>query len=224
MITRTHIDKGVATLATLWGVQPNNVAERLAISLDFSHLTPAKISYRATRALRSHNHKHHLKKHRAKKVKPLNPQTAELLSNPKFFNSLRSKLLKYAKSKIKYTPDAEDLVSDTLLTACTYPASSQQHLTAIALNTLKKALSSYFYKHYNSPTSITPHEDFYILEETLPTSPEPHDPEPQTSEPTSNVLEAFKRIAAELIHQLGIQHAASSLGICQHTLSTTLAL
>jgi DNA-directed RNA polymerase specialized sigma24 family protein len=224
MITRTHLDKGVATLATLWGVQPNNVAERLAITIDFSHLTPAEIGYRAARALRSQNHKHHLKKHRTKKIKPLNPQTLQLLSDPKFFNSLRSKLLKYAKSKIKHTPDAEDLVSDTLLTACTYQASSQQHLTAIALNTLKKALTSYFHKQYNSPTSTSPHEDFYILEETLSHNHEPYDPEPQPLTPTSNLLEAFKRIAAELIHQLGIQHAASTLGIRSYTLASTLNL
>ncbi len=223
MITRTHLDKGVATLATLWGVQPNDVAERLAISLDFSHLTPAELGRRATRALRSQNHKHTIKKHRAKKVKPLNPKTTELLSNPKFFKSLRSKLLKYAKSKIAYTPDAEDLVSDTLLTACTYEASSPEHLTAIALNTLKKALKSYFHKHYNSPTSIRPHEDFYTLEETLPYSQDPN-PQPQPLEPTSNLLQAFTRIAAELIHQLGFQHAASSIGIRSYTLKNTLGL
>jgi DNA-directed RNA polymerase specialized sigma24 family protein len=224
MITRTHLDKGVATLATLWGVQPNEVAERLAIALDFSHLTPAEIGYRAARALRSQNHKHTIKKHRAKKIKPLNPQTMQLLSDPKFFKALRSKLLKYAKSKIKYTPDAEDLVSDTLLTACTYKASSQNHLTAIALNTLKKALTSYFHKLYNSPTSIQPHEDFYTLEETLPQNPETHDHEHQTLTPTSNLIDAFKRIAAELIHQLGIQHAASTLGIRSYTLTSTLGL
>jgi DNA-directed RNA polymerase specialized sigma24 family protein len=223
MITRTHIEKGVATLATLWGVQPTEVADRLAIQIDFSHLTPAEIGRRATRALRSQNHKHHLKQHRAKKIKPLNPQTMQLLSDPKFFKSLRSKLLKYAKSKIAYTPDAEDLVSETLLTACTYQASSPQHLTAIALNTLKKSLSSYFHKLYNSPTSVQPHEDFYILEDTLTPHSDP-DPETQHLEPTSNTLQAFKRIAAELIHQLGLQHAASSLGIRSSTLSSTLSL
>jgi hypothetical protein len=223
MITRTHLDKGVATLATLWGVQPNDVANRLAIILDFSHLTPAEIGKRATRALRSQNHRHTIKKHRAKKIKPLNPKTTELLSHPNFFKSLRSKLLKYAKSKIPYTPDAEDLVSDTLLTACTYEATSPQHLTAIALNTLKIALKSYFYKLYNSPTSIQPHEDFYTLEETL-SYPHDHDPQPQNLEPTSDLLQAFKRIAAELIHQLGLKHAASSLNIRPHTLQSTLSL
>jgi DNA-directed RNA polymerase specialized sigma24 family protein len=216
-----NLDKGVATLATLWGVQPTDVAERLAITLDFSHLTPAQIGYRATRALRSQNHKYHTKKHRAKKVKSPNPQTMQLLANPKFFNSLHSKLLKYAKSKIKYTPDAEDLVSETILTASTYPASSPEHLTAIALNTLKKALSSYFHKLYNSPISITPHEDFYILEETFNLY-ENTSPETQPIKPTSNLLEAFKRVAAELVHQLGLQHAASTIGIRSYTLANAL--
>ena len=223
MITRTHLEKGVAALATLWGVQPSNVAERLTITIDFSHLTPAEIGRRATRALRSQNHRHTIKKHRAKKIKPLNPQTMQLLSDPKFFKSLRSKLLKYAKSKIAYIPDAEDLVSDTLLTACTYPATSPDHLTAIALNTLKKALTSYFHKKYNSPTSTQPHEDFYILEETLSLH-EDHTHKTLPLSPTSDLLEAFKRVAAELIHQLGLNHAASTLGVRSYTLANALSL
>lgn len=220
MITRTHIDKGVATLATLWGVQPTQVAERLAIQLDFSHLSPAQIGYRATRALHSRNRTHKIKKHRTKKSKPINPNTANLLSNPKFFKSLRSKLLKYAKSKISYTPDAEDLVSDTILIACTYEASSQDHLTAIALNTLKKALTSYFHRLYNSPITIQPYEDFYTLD-SLQIPDNPDNPE-NTLPPTSNLITALQRSAAELIHLLGIKHAASTLGLRSKTLANLL--
>lgn len=40
MVSRAHLDNGVAALATLWGIQPNDVAERLAIKLDFSHVEP----------------------------------------------------------------------------------------------------------------------------------------------------------------------------------------
>jgi DNA-directed RNA polymerase specialized sigma24 family protein len=224
MVTRTHLDKGVAILATLWGVQPSDVANRLAIQLDFSNLSPTEIGKRAARALRSQNHKHHLKKHRARKIKPLNPQTMHLLSDPAFFKSLRSKLLKYAKSKISYTPDAEDLVSDTILTTCTYHASSYDHLTAIALNTLKKAITSYFHKQYNSTTPIQPHEDFFYLEESLNLCEETSDHEPTHLQPTSDTLQAFTRIAAELIHQLGLKHAASSLNLRTHTLSNILSL
>ena len=44
MVSRAHLDNGVAALATLWGIQPNDVAERLAIKLDFSHVEPKPLA------------------------------------------------------------------------------------------------------------------------------------------------------------------------------------
>jgi len=237
MVSRAHLDNGVAALATLWGIQPNDVAERLAIKLDFSHVEPKPLGERARRALRHENTKYTTKQlpSASRALAPIVDTTAQMIDNPKTFKKLRSMLVKAAYAKTKDHMAAEDLVQETILSVCTYEVNDEEHLFRVANQVLRRVITAYWRKHYNSPATVTPHEDFYIMEEALGT----HDDEAgidmtlemagyalskEEEDPlvTSDITEAFTRVATELSKQLGPKHAAVACGMREKTLSRIL--
>ena len=103
MVSRAHLDNGVASLATLWGIQPNDVAERLAIKLDFSHVEPKPLGERARRALRHENTKYTSKQlpSASRALAPIVATTAQMIDNPKTFQKLRSMLIKIGRASCR---------------------------------------------------------------------------------------------------------------------------
>jgi DNA-directed RNA polymerase specialized sigma24 family protein len=224
MVTRTNLDNGVATLATLWGVQPNNVADRLAINLDFSHLQPKPLSETALRAKRHENTKYAQKRkpYAWRPFAPVVDATVKMIDNPNTFQKLRSLLMKTATAKIQDRIQAEDLVQETILGLCIYEVKDEDHLFRLGHQVLRRVLAAYWRKHYNSPVTVTPHEDFYIMEEIFGTSDEEENPEATAIPQTSDIAEAFLRVAAELSKQLGKKQAAVACGFREKTFSRYL--
>ena len=134
MVSRTHLDNGVAALATLWGIQPNDVAERLAIKLDFSHVEPKPLGERARRALRHENTKYTTKQLRSacRALAPIVDSTAQMIDNPKTFRKLRSMLVKAAYAETQDRMAAEDLAQEAILCLCTYEVNDEEHLFRVA--------------------------------------------------------------------------------------------
>jgi hypothetical protein len=167
MVTRARLDNGVATLATLWGVQPNDVARRLALDLDFSHLEPKPLGERARRALRHENAKYKFKRqpYASRTFAPVVENTTKMIEQPKTFQKLRSMLIKAAYAKTKDRMTAEDLAQEAILAVCTYEVQDEEHLFRVAQQVLRRVITAYWRKEYNSPATVTPHEDFYIMEE-----------------------------------------------------------
>jgi len=240
MVTRANLDNGVATLATLWGVQPNDVAARLAINLDFSHLEPKPIGERALRSLRHENTKYTCKRqpYAWRTFAPVVQTTAKMIDNPKTFQKLRSMLLKAAYAKVQDYMDAEDLVQETILALCIYEVNDEEHLFRLGPKVLRRIIAAYWRKKYNSPAVVTPHEDLYIMEETLGTYDDDEGGSDMTIEMagyavskeeddplvTSAIAEAFLRVATELAKQLGQKHAAVACGMREKTFSRLLPL
>ena len=225
MVTRANLEKGVATLATLWGVQPYEVAERLAIALDFRHLGPAPLGETARRARRHENTRYSAKRrpYANRTFASVIPATAQMIDDPKTFRALRSMLMKAVRSKVQDPMQAEDLVQDTLLALCLYEVKDEQHLFRLGRQVLRRVIAAYWRKEYNSPSVVTPHEDFYIMEEALGLSEEAADEGacvPITADPD----EAFMRVAAELMKQLGKKQAAVACGMREKTFSRLLPL
>jgi DNA-directed RNA polymerase specialized sigma24 family protein len=238
MVTRANLDNGVATLATLWEVLPNEVAKRLAINLDFSHISPKPLSERAKRARRHQNTKYTQKQLRqaSRALAPIVESTAQMIDNPQTFRKLRSMLMKAAYAKTQDRIQAEDLVQETILRVCTYEVKDEQHLFRLARQVLRRVITAYWRKEYNTPTTVTPHEDFYIMEEALGIYDDDEAENDITIEMagyavskeedslvTSDIAEAFRRVATELAKQLGQKHAALACGMREKTLSRILA-
>jgi len=239
MVSRAHLDNGVATLATLWGVQPNDVADRLAIRLDFSHVEPKPLGERARRALRHENTKYTTKQlpSASRALAPIVDNTAQMIDNPKTFRKLRSMLVKTAYAETKDRMAADDLAQETILHLCTYEIENEEHLFRVARQVLRRVLASYWRKQYESPATVTPHEDFYIMEETVGTYDDDEGGSDMTIEmagyavskekddplATSDIAEAFFRVATELAKQLGQKHAAVACGMREKTLARILA-
>jgi DNA-directed RNA polymerase specialized sigma24 family protein len=228
MVTRAHLDNGVAILATIWGVQPNDMAARLAINLDFSHLDPKPLGERARRAQRHENTKYASKRqpNARRAFAPTVEATVKMIDNPKNFQKLRSMLMKTARSQTKDPMLAEDLVQETILSLCIYEVNDEEHLFRLARQILRRVITAYWRKEYNSPTTVTPHEDFYIMEDVYGISEEENEEEePDTASEslTSDIAEAFVRVAAELSKQLGKKHAAVACGMREKTLSRILS-
>jgi DNA-directed RNA polymerase specialized sigma24 family protein len=226
MVTRANLDNGVATLATLWGVQPNEVAARLAINLDFSHIEPKPIGERALRSLRHENTKYTCKRqpYAWRAFAPVVQTTAQMIDNPKTFQKLRSMLMKAAYAKTQDRMDAEDLVQETILALCIYEVNDEEHLFRLGPKVLRRISAAYWRKKYNSPAVVTPHEDFYIMEEVFGFCDEDEEVEAAAVPQTSDITEAFLRVAAELIKQLGKKHAAVACGLREKTFSRLLPL
>jgi len=222
MVTRANLDNGVATLATLWGVQPNEVAARLAINLDFSHLEPKPIGERALRSLRHENTKYTCKRqtYAWRTFAPVVQTTAKMIDNPKTFQKLRSLLMKAAYAKTRM--DAEDLVQETILRLCTYEIKDEDQLFSVARQVLRQIFRYYWRKQYASPAVVTPQEDFYIMEEVFGFCDEDDEVGAAAVPQTSDITEAFLRVAAELIKQLGKKHAAVACGLREKTFSRLL--
>jgi len=225
MVSRTHLDNGVAALATLWGLQPNDVAERLAIKLDFSHVEPKPLGERARRALRHENTKYTTKQlpSASRALAPIVDNTAQMIDNPKTFRKLRSMLVKTAYAETKDRMAAEDLAQEAILAVCTYEVQDEEHLFRVAQQVLRRVITAYWRKEYNSPATVTPHEDFYIIEEAYEVSEETEESETAPETFTSDIAEAFVRVATELAKQLGQKHAAVACGMREKTLSRILA-
>jgi DNA-directed RNA polymerase specialized sigma24 family protein len=231
MVSRAHLDNGVAILATIWGVQPNDMAARLAINLDFSHLDPKPLGERARRAQRHENTKYASKRqpNARRAFAPTVEATVKMIDNPKNFQKLRSMLMKTARSQTKDPMLAEDLVQETILSLCIYEVNDEEHLFRLARQILCRVITAYWRKEYNSPTTVTPHEDFYIMEDVYGISEEENEEneeeEPDTASEslTSDIAEAFVRVAAELSKQLGKKHAAVACGMREKTLSRILS-
>jgi DNA-directed RNA polymerase specialized sigma24 family protein len=238
MVARKNLESGVATLATLWGVQPVDVAERLAIDLDFSHLEPKPLSQTAQRSRRHENTKYAHKRrpyaHRA--FAPIVETTTQMLENPQTFQKLRRMLIKAAYAQTKDRMIAEDLAQETILGICIYEVKDEEHLFRVARQVLRRVITAYWRKEYNSPATVTPHEDFYIMEEMLGT----HDDDAESDmtlemagyakpkeedDPlvTSDITEAFVRVATELSKQLGKKQAAVACGMREKTLVRILS-
>jgi DNA-directed RNA polymerase specialized sigma24 family protein len=226
MVTRAHLNNGVASLATLWGIQPNDVACRLALDLDFSHLEPKPLGERARRALRHENAKYPQKRrpYAWRTFAPVVEKTTKMLEQPKTFRKLRSMLMKTAVAKTKDHMQAEDLVQETLLGVCIYEVKDEEHLFRLSHQVLRRVISAYWRKQYNSPAVVTPHEDFYIMEEALALYNEDDDAEDASAPLTSDIAEAFLRVAAELIKQLGKKQAAVACGMREKTFARILPL
>jgi len=225
MVTRANLEKGVATLATLWGVQPYEVADRLAIALDFRHLEPAPLGETARRARRHENTKYSAKRrpYANRTFASVVPATAKMIDDPKTFRALRSMLMKAVRSKVQDPIQAEDLVQETLLALCLYEVKDEQHLFRLGRQVLRRVIAAYWRKAYNSPAVVTPHEDFYIIEEVLALSDETA--EEGTGLPvTADLAEAFLRVAAELMKQLGKKQAAVACGMREKTFSRIIPL
>jgi len=239
MVSRAHLDNGVAALASLWGVQPNDVADRLAIKLDFSHVEPKPLGERARRARRHENTKYTTKQlpSASRALAPIVDSTAQMIDNPKTFRKLRSMLVKAAYAETQDRMSAEDLAQETILHLCTYEIENEEHLFRVARQVLRRVLASYWRKQCESPATVTPHEDFYIMEETLGTYDDDEGGSDMTIEMagyavskeeddplvTSDIAEAFFRVATELAKQLGQKHAAVACGMREKTLSRILA-
>ena len=228
MVSRAHLDNGVAALATLWGIQPNDVAERLAIKLDFSHVEPKPIGERARRALRHENTKYTTKQlpSTSRALAPIVDSTAQMIDNPKTFRKLRSMLVKTAYAETKDRMAAEDLAQEAILAVCTYEVQDEEHLFRVAQQVLRRVITAYWRKQYNSPATVTPHEDFYIMEDVYGISEEEKEEEEPDTAPvtlTSDIAEAFVRVATELAKHLGQKHAAVACGMREKTLSRILA-
>jgi DNA-directed RNA polymerase specialized sigma24 family protein len=236
MVTRANLDNGVATLATLWGVQPNEVAGRLAIKLDFSHIEPKPLSETAKRARRHENTKYAQKRrpYAWRAFAPVVETTAKMIDNPRTFQKLRSMLMKAVRAKIKDPMIAEDLVQEAILGVCIYEVKDEEHLFRVARQVLHRVIAAYWRKEYNAPAVVTPHEDFYIMEDALAI----HDdeaaesditiemagyafPKEEKEDPlvTSDIAEAFVRVATELSKQLGKKQAAVACGMREKTFS-----
>ena len=226
MVSRTNLENGVATLATLWGLQPDNVADRLAINLDFSHVEPKPLGERARRALRHENTKYTTKHlpSTSRALAPIVASTAQMIDTPKTFQKLRSMLMKAAYAKTQARMDAEDLVQETILRLCTYEIKDEDQLFSVARQVLRQIFRYYWRKQYTSPAVVTPHEDFHIMEEVFGFCDEDEEVEATAVSPTSDITEAFLRVAAELIKQLGKKHAAVACGLREKTFSRLLPL
>lgn len=238
MVARTNLDYGVATLATLWGVQPNDVAERLGIKLDFSHIEPKPLSETARRALRHENTKYPQKRrpYTWRAFAPTVEATVKMIDDPKTFKKLRSMLMKAARAQTKDPMQAEDLVQEALLGVCIYEVKDEEHLFRLARQVLRRVIAAYWRKEYNSPTIVIPHEDFYIMEDALGTHDDKEAENDITIEmagyafpkeeedplATADIAEAFVRVAAELSKQLGKKQAAVACGMREKTFSRLL--
>jgi DNA-directed RNA polymerase specialized sigma24 family protein len=224
MVTRANLDNGVATLATLWGVQPNEVAARLALNMDFSHVTPKPLGTRAQKARRHENTKYTHKHLRAatRALAPIVQATAQMIDNPETFQKLRSMLMKAARTQVKDRMQTEDLVQEALLGVCTYEVKDEEHLFRVARQVLRRVIAAYWRKEYTSPTTVTPHEDFYIMEDVYGISDEgeteEEEPAAAPESLTADIAEAFIRVATELSRQLGKKHAAVACGMREKTL------
>jgi DNA-directed RNA polymerase specialized sigma24 family protein len=225
MVTRTNLDHGVATLATLWGVQPNDVAARLAINLDFSHLEPKPLSETAKRARRHENTKYAQKRrpYAWRSFAPIVESTTKMLDNPKTFQKLRSMLMKTALAKTQDYMQAEDLVQEAILGVCIYEVNDEEHLFRLARQILRRVIAAHWRRKYTSPITVTPHEDFYIIEEMFDLCDDGNNNDVEESAPqTTDLYEAFLRVSAELIKQLGRKQAAVACGMREKTLTRFL--
>jgi DNA-directed RNA polymerase specialized sigma24 family protein len=149
-----------------------------------------------------------------------------MIDNPKTFRKLRSMLLKAAYAKTKDRMAAEDLVQETILSVCTYEVNDEEHLFRVAQQVLRRVITAYWRKEYNSPATVTPHEDFYSMEDVYGISEEEKEEEEPDTAPvtlTSDIAEAFVRVATELSKQLGPKHAAVACGMREKTLDRILS-
>jgi DNA-directed RNA polymerase specialized sigma24 family protein len=145
-----------------------------------------------------------------------------MIDNPKTFQKLRSMLMKAAYAKTKDRMTAEDLAQEAILAVCTYEVQDEEHLFRVAQQVLRRVITAYWRKEYNSPATVTPHEDFYIIEEAYEVSEEIEQSETAPETFTSDIAEAFVRVATELSKQLGPKHAAVACGMREKTLSRIL--
>jgi DNA-directed RNA polymerase specialized sigma24 family protein len=146
-----------------------------------------------------------------------------MINNPKTFRKLRSMLMKAAYAKTQDHMAAEDLAQEAILAVCTYEVQDEEHLFRVAQQVLRRVITAYWRKEYNSPATITPHEDFYIIEEAYEVSEETEESETAPETFTSDIAEAFVRVATELAKQLGQKHAAVACGMREKTLARILA-
>jgi len=215
-----RIEKALATLAAIWGITPAEVAARLGIEGDFTHLQAAELGARFRKALsKADNRRKSGRKYHQSRVAQVVDESAAVVE--KHFTALRRELMKFVRSRA--AADAEDIVQETLYALCTMEGLDGYEGAIKRAKVIARRLIAY--KHYrlaNDPATVTPHEDFYVLEEIHGWVDEP------TAEtdfaPTTDLEEAFRRVALELVRFVGVKQAAVAVGMREKTFRPAIGL
>jgi len=223
MIAR--LEKAAATLAGIWGVTPQEVAERFRIALDLSHLQAIELGRRAKEAMLSNDKKYQREiTFEKKNNRKVSEQTVQLLEDVKVFKKLRKELMLFVKSRLNASRfEIEDIVSDTLESLCYYKASSAEDLIRMGMVIARRRIANFLRRKCSSPLEVRPHEDFFIQEEVFAANSDSYEAVEADLPLTTDPETAFRRLAAELVRLLGMKHAAVAVGMREKTFAPMFA-
>ena len=215
-----RVEKALAALAAIYRETPQQAAIRLGIEGDFSHLQPADLGCRFQRALRKADNRRKSGRKRSVVLKnDLVESSAQVVE--KHYKELSRELKKFIKTRIDY--DVEDILQEVLFALCCveYPPTLADAMR-VGKTIARRQIAFKRYRLANSPATVTPQEDFYLLEEVYGWAEE-EAPEADFA-PTSDIEEAFRRAVAELVRFVGVKQAASAVGMREKTLRPVLGL